>query len=120
MNSALLVALGENMEILETVPIYGVPNWIVIMICASFIMMVIVTAYLRDTKLIGPVLGILSLTMLISGIILVTVHGKTEFQRNEYIVRITDMPTREFIEKYEVTKHFEYSDVFQIKKIENK
>jgi len=30
------------------------------------------------------------------------------------------MPTQKFIEKYEVTKHFNYSDVIQIKEIEKK
>ena len=108
------------MEIIKTVPIYELPDWIIIMICAGFVIMVMVVAGLRDTKVVGPILGILSLIVLISGIILAKVHGKTEFQHNEYIVRITDMPASEFIEKYEVVKHFEYSDVFQIKKIENK
>ena len=90
------------MEIIKTVPIYELPDWIIIMICAGFVIMVMVVAGLRDTKVVGPILGILSLIVLISGIIL------------------ADMPASEFIEKYEVVKHFEYSDVFQIKKIENK
>ena len=38
----------------------------------------------------------------------------------EYIVRLTDISTTEFIENWEVTKEFEYSDVIQVKKKEKK
>lgn len=107
------------MEIIKTIPIYGVPDWVGILGLSSIILGII-AVILKNTEYVGCIIGIIAalgiLLTSISGIIL----GKAEFKHNEYIVRITDMPAQEFIEKYEVTKHFDYSDVIQIKEIEKK
>lgn len=107
------------MEILKTIPIYGVPDWVWILGLSSIILGII-AVILKDTEYVGCIIGIIAalgiLLTSISGIIL----NKAKFKHNEYVVRITNMPAQEFIEKYEVVKHFEYSDVIQVKEIEKK
>lgn len=108
------------MEILETIPIYGMPNWIGILFLVSFILAFIAAIIDKDTEYVGAIIGLISVIGILLGIIGAITLSKAEFKRNEYIVRITDMPTQEFIERYEVTKHFDYSDVIQVKEIEKK
>lgn len=108
------------MEILETIPIYGIPNWVGILFFASLILAIIATITSKDTEYAGIIIACISIIgILLSGICAI-INREAEFKRNEYVVRLTDMPAQEFIEKYEVTKHFEYSDVIQIREIEKK
>ena len=107
------------MEIIETIPIYGIPGWVGILFLSSLVL-ALVSAFILDTKYIGAIIALISaIGILLSGISAI-IFNKAEFKRNEYIVRITNMPVQEFIEKYEIVKHFEYSDVIQVKEIENK
>lgn len=107
------------MEIIETIPIYGPPSWPFILIGVGLVA-AIIAAGLSHTEYIGPIIASLAGLMLIIGMIASVALKNAEFRHNEYIVRITDMPTQEFIEKYEVVKHFDYSDVIQVKEIEKK
>ena len=108
------------MEILETIPIYGIPNWVGILFFISLGLAIIAIIISKDTEYVGPIIACFSIIgIIISAIGAVTLR-EAEFKRNEYIVRITDMPAQEFIEKYEVIKHFDYSDVIQVREIEKK
>lgn len=108
------------MEIIETIPIYGIPGWVGILFASSFILGMLATIFAVNTKYIGVIMAIISVIGLILSGITAIVFNKAEFKHNEYIVRITDMSAQEFIEKYEVVKHFDYSDVIQVKEIEKK
>ena len=109
------------MEIIETIPIYGMPDWVGILLFSSVGLAILTIIFALNTKYnIGAVMALVSVIGLIVGIISAIILSEAEFKHNEYVVRITDMPAQEFIEKYEVVKHFEYSDVIQIKEIENK
>ncbi len=108
------------MEIIETIPIYGMPNWIGILLFVSFILAFIAAVIAKDTEYVGPIMGMFAVIGILLSIIGAIALKEAEFKHNEYIVRLTDMPAQEFIEKYEVTKHFDYSDVIQVKEIENK
>lgn len=108
------------MEIIETIPIYGIPDWVGILFVSSFILGMVATISAVNTKYICVIIAIISLIGLILSGISAIVFNKAEFKHNEYIVRITDMPVQDFIEKYEVVKYFDYSDVIQIKEIEKK
>lgn len=108
------------MEILETIPIYGPPAWSVITLFIGLGIAIISIAVLCDTEYVGMIAAIIAVIAILTGIISLFILQESEFKRNEYIVRITNMPAQEFIEKYEVVKHFDYSDVIQIKEIENK
>lgn len=108
------------MEIIETIPIYGMPNWIEILFFISIGLAIIAIIINSDTEYVGPIMGIFAMIGIIVAVAGAITLKEAEFRRNEYIVRLTDMPAQEFIEKYEVTKHFDYSDVIQIKEIEKK
>lgn len=108
------------MEILETIPIYGPPDWPVIIVLIGIGLGILCCVFLNDTKYAGAIVMVIAFIVILIGGISCMILRESKFYRNEYIVRITDMPAQEFVEKYEVTKHFEYSDVFQIKEIKNK
>lgn len=106
------------MEVLETIPIYGIPNWVGILCLVSLGLALIAIIIHEGAEYVGLIMACISMIgILISGICALA-FNKAEFKRNEYIVRITDISVQEFIEKYEVTKHFDYSDVIQVKEIE--
>ena len=107
------------MEILETIPIYGIPNWIGILFLSSIILGII-AVILKDTEYVGCIIGCIAALGILLASIGALIFNQAEFKRNEYVVRITNMPAQEFIEKYEVVKHFDYSDVIQVKEIEKK
>lgn len=108
------------MEILETIPIYGPPTWPVITLFIGIGIAIFSITVLRDTECIGAIIAIIAIIVILVGGISLKILHESEFYHNEYVVRITDMPTQEFIEKYEVIKHFDYSDVIQVKEIEKK
>ena len=108
------------MEIIKTIPIYGPPNWTLILMGISVAVVVLSLALLHDTEYVGPIIASIAGLAFIIGAIAAVTLDNSEFKRNEYIVRITDMPAQEFIEKYEVTKRFDYSDVIQVREIDEK
>ena len=108
------------MEILETIPIYGPPDWPVITLFIGFGIAICCCIFLRDTDHAGLIIAIIAIIVILVGGVSLAILRKSEFSHNEYIVRITDIPAQEFIEKYEVVKCFEYSDVIQVKEIEKK
>ena len=108
------------MEILETVPIYTGPDWTVFLIVGGLILMGVSAAFLYETEWVGLAVFILAAIITFTGIITGIIYRDTVFSHNEYIVRISNIPTNEFIENYEITKRFEYSDVVQVKEIVKK
>ena len=106
------------MEILETVPIYGIPNWPVIIILVGIGITIFAAGCLHNTEYVGLIVGMLGVIIIVVGFFAVIILHKSEFKHNEYIIRLTDISAQEFAEKYEVTKRFEYSDIIQVKEIE--
>lgn len=108
------------MEILETIPIYTAPNWPIITFFIGLGIAIVCSIFLGDTEYVGVIVGFIAAVVILVGIISSIILRKSEFSHNEYIVRITDMPAQEFVEKYEVVKRFDYSDVIQVREIEKK
>lgn len=108
------------MEIIETIPIYGIPNWVGILFFVSLGLAITAVIISKDTEYAGIIIACISIIGIVVSGISAIINREAEFKRNEYVVRITDIPAQEFIEKYEVTKHFEYSDVIQVREIEKK
>ena len=108
------------MEIIKTIPIYGPPNWTFILMGISVAIAVLSVVLFHDTEYVGPIIASIAGLAFIIGAIAAVTLDNSEFKRNEYIVHMTDMPVQEFVEKYEVTKRFDYSDVIQVKEIEKK
>lgn len=108
------------MEILETVPIYTGPNWPFFLIVGGLILIGASAAFLYETEWVGLAVFILAVIITFTGIITAIIYKDTVFSHNEYIVRISNIPINKFIDKYEITKRFEYSDVIQVKEIVKK
>lgn len=108
------------MEIIETIPIYTAPNWPIIVFFIGLGIVIFCCIFLGDTEYAGVIVSFIACIVMLVGIISFVILRKTEFSHNEYIVRITDMPAQEFVEKYEVVKRFDYSDVIQVREIEEK
>ena len=106
------------MEILETVPIYGLPAWPVITFFVGLGIAAVAAICLRNTDYAGAIVAIIGLIAALVGIIFMFILHNSKFDHNEYVVRITDMPAQEFYQKYDITKRFEYSDAIQVKEIE--
>ena len=105
------------MEILETIPIYGVPNWPIITLFVGIGIVIFAAGCLHDTEYVGLIVGMLGVIAVVGSLLATVVLHESEFKHNEYIIRLTDISAQEFTEKYEVTKRFEYSDVIQVKEI---
>ena len=108
------------MEIIKTIPIYGPPNWTFILMGIGVAVVVLSVTCFSDTKYVGLIIACIAGLAFMTGMFSMIILNHSEFKRNEYIVHITDMPTQEFIERYEVVKRFDYSDVIQVKEIEDK
>ena len=105
------------MEILETIPIYTGPDWTVFLIVGGLILMGVSAILLNETEWAWLIILILAIIITLTGIITAIIYRDTVFSHNEYIVRVSNIPINEFIDKYEITKRFEYSDVVQVKEI---
>lgn len=108
------------MEIIETIPIYGPPNWTFILMGISVAVIVVSFVLFHDTEYVGLIITCIAGLAFIIGMIAMITLNNSEFKRNEYVVRLNDMPAQEFVEKYEVTRYFDYSDVIQVREIEKK
>lgn len=105
------------MQILETIPIYTSPTWPGIMALIGLGLVIIGMVILEDTDYAGIVALVMGLIMFLVGTGLLLIFHNTEYSHDEYIIRIDNISTKEFIEHYDVTKRFEYSDVVQVREI---
>lgn len=103
------------MSILETVPIYGTPAWPGIVALIGLGLVIIGMVIMADTDYAGIIALIVGLIIFLVGAGLLCTL--TEYSHDEYIVKIDGISTQEFIEHYDVTKRFEYSDVVQVREI---
>lgn len=105
------------MQILETVPIYESPVWPGIMALIGLGLFIIGMVILEDTEYAGVIILIIGLSMVVVGVVCLFTLDNTQYSHDEYIVKIDGISTREFVERYDVTKRFEYSDIIQVKEI---
>ena len=103
------------MTLIDTVPIYITPWWfIVIMIIAGSTLLITLMEGTSDKA--GIIAGICVLILAI-GIILGICGIPKVYDHDEYIVELNeDMSATEFFKSYEITKTFEYSNAWQVKK----
>jgi len=103
------------MTLLDTIPIYTTPFWFTAILIAAGITMLI--ALMEGTgEKAGIVAGICALILGI-GIILGICGIPRVHDHDEYIVRLDkDTSATEFFKNYEITKTFEYSDAWQVRK----
>lgn len=106
------------MEIIETIPIYKVPDWPAFVLLAGLVISIITGMIAPNKGTAGTIMICICLVTILVGFTSFLIIGKSEFSHNEYIVRLSDISAQEFIKRYEVTKTFEYSDVIQVREIE--
>ena len=105
------------MQILETIPIYETPIWPVIVAIIGLGLMIIGMIIISHTDYVGVIALIIGLSMFIIGAAFIFILNNTQYSHDEYIIKIDSISTKEFVEHYDVTKRFEYSDVIQVKEI---
>lgn len=103
------------MTLLDTVPIYITPWWFtVIMIIASVTMLI---SILEGTSDKAGVVAVICLLILVIGIILGICGIPKTYDHDEYVVILDkEASATEFFKNYEITKIFDYSDAWQVKK----
>ena len=103
------------MTLLDTVPIYITPWWfIVIMIIAGSTLLITLIEGTSDKA--GIIAGI-CLLVLVVGIILGIFGVPKVYDHDEYVIELGESESAtEFFKNYEITKTFEYSNAWQVKK----
>ena len=103
------------MILLDTIPIYTTPFWFTaILIVTGAILLVTLIEGTSDKA--GIIAGICVLILAI-GLILGICGIPKVYDHDEYIVELNeDMSATEFFKSYEITKTFEYSNAWQVKK----
>ena len=105
------------MRILETIPIYETPTWPGIMALIGLGVILVGIIIMADTDYAGIIIAIIGSIVLIGGIGFLFILNNTEYSHDEYIIKIDNISAEEFVERYDVTKRFEYSDVVQVREI---
>ena len=103
------------MTLLDTVPIYITPWWfIVIMIIAGSTLLI--TLMEGESDKVG-IIACICLLILIVGIILGLCGIPKVYDHDEYVIELDESESAtEFFKNYEITKTFEYSNAWQVKK----
>jgi len=104
-----------NMTLLDTVPIYITPWWfIVIMIIAGSTLLITLMEGESDK---AGIIACICLLILIVGIILGLCGIPKVYDHDEYVIELDESESAtEFFKNYEITKTFEYSNAWQVKK----
>ena len=103
------------MTLLDTVPIYITPIWyIVLMILTGGIFLGILVN--SEGERIELIIVIICLIILITGFILGMCGIPKVYSHDEYVIELKDMSATEFFSQYEITKTFDYSNAWQVKK----
>ena len=103
------------MTLLDTVPIYVIPWWFtVIMIIVSSTLLI--TLIEGNSDKVG-ILACICLLIIITGITLYICGVVKVYDHDEYVIELDENESAtEFFKNYEITKTFEYSNAWQVKK----
>ena len=103
------------MTLLDTIPIYTTPFWFTAILIIATVTLFITLIEGHSDKA-GIVAGICALILAI-GIILGFCGVPKVYDHDEYIIKLNEnMSATEFFKNYEITKTFEYSNAWQVKK----
>ena len=102
------------MTLLDTVQIYTTPLWfIAIMIIAGSTLLITLMEGHSDT---AGVIAVICALVLAVGMILGICDIPKVYSHDEYVIELKDMSATEFFSQYEITKTFDYSNAWQVKK----
>ena len=103
------------MTLLDTIPIYITPWWfiVIIIIAGSTLLIILIEG---TSEKAGMIAGICILILAI-GLILDFCGISKVYSHDEYIIELDENASAtEFFKSYEITKTFEYSNAWQVKK----
>ena len=102
------------MTLLDTVKIYTTPLWFIgIMIVAGSALLITLMEGHSDK---AGIVALICVFILAVGMILGLTGAVKVYDHDEYIIELHDMSATEFFKDYEITKTFDYSDAWQVKK----
>lgn len=103
------------MTLLDTVQIYTTPSWFIGTLILTVITLMI--TLMEGNGRVAEFIVIICLAILIIGIILGICGIPKVYDHDEYIIELDEnMSATEFFKNYEITKVFEYSNAWQVKK----
>ena len=103
------------MTLLDTVPIYITPLWFIglMILTASTLFLTIIEG--ESDK--AGIIALICVFVLVVGLILGLTGVVKVYDHDEYIVELDENASAtEFFKNYEITKTFEYSNAWQVKK----
>ena len=104
------------MTLLDTIPIYVTPGWFIALMITIGAILIIVLMEGSDSDRTGIVACICVLILAI-GLILGICDVIKVYDHDEYVIQLDDnQSATEFFKNYEITKVFEYSNAWQVKK----
>lgn len=103
------------MTLLDTIPIYTTPFWfIAILIVAGAILLISLMDVISDK---AGIVACICVIILAIGLILGLCGIPKVYDHDEYVIELNeDMSATEFFKNYEITKTFDYSNAWQVKK----
>ena len=102
------------MTLLDTIPIYRSPIWLVIIMAIAGIGLLF--AFITHEDDFAPILTIVCVIILVAGIIINIGGWFKVLDHDEYVIELTDMSATEFFKDYKPIKTFEYSNAIQVRK----
>ncbi len=104
------------MTLLDTIPIYVTPWWFIVIMIFAGLGLFITLIEGKGTNKEGIFIGI-CLLVLVVGLILGICEIPKVYDHDEYVVELdNNTSATEFFKNYEITKTFEYSNAWQVKK----
>lgn len=105
------------MEILETIPMYFAPTWLVIIAVITAIFSILMGIMINDTySTFTIIITIISSIICLVSIIIIVTGKLDEYKYDKYIIKISpETSFEEVMDKYEIIKHYEYSNVYEVK-----
>lgn len=103
------------MTLLDTVQIYTTPLWFIgIMVLAGATLLITLMEGNSDT---AGIIAVICVLILAVGIILGICGVPKVYDHDEYVIELDENASAtEFFKNYEITKTFEYSNAWQVKK----
>ena len=103
------------MTLLDTVQIYTTPAWFIGTLIVAVVTLLI--TLMEGNGRVAEIIVMVCLVILIIGIILGICGLPKVYSHDEYIIELDEnMSATEFFKNYEITKVFDYSNAWQVKK----
>ena len=104
------------MTLLDTIPIYTTPAWFIILMIIAGGLLVGMCIY-GEGETVELIIIIICALILLTGIILSICGVPKIYSHDEYVIELNESTSAtEFFKNYEITKTFDYSNAWQVKK----